>query len=338
MGATTRFEAKFIQKMELLVLSTLSWRVAAPTAVTFLEHFLRALGDATPLRPRQVTQLRAHGRAVLRACLPAAPLVGTPPSVLATAALHHALRSCAPNSAALRAATTAVPLRGAPNSCLAALGRVLGPQWAAPPPGCHSKAPATIAHKPAVSAPAACYTHGHHHGTCAATTAAALRAAKPPMGPPGAGWCAERDSPTSTLAAGDLFADLDLDGSQSPGRDAISASDAGDTRGFGGENAEEEMLADADTEALGLARGRRRQAAPIKSQRTAMGMRRAIRPGSRVHAATFPVAPAGACLTRSASTGAMLTDLAAVPAGAAATTLRVVLPAKRAYGTVTANA
>lgn len=197
MDATTRFETKFVQKMELLVLSTLSWRVATPTPVTFTEHFLRSLGAATQLRPRQLTQLRCHARAVLRACLPVAGLVGTKPSSLALAALHHALRCCAPNSAALRVAADVVPLTPDATACMASLGTVLGPQWSTPgmaAPTCG--ATATI--KAAATKPAVPVAYHHY-------VHAPLRAK------PGAG--ADRDSPTSTLA-GDLFTDLSL---HSPG-------------------------------------------------------------------------------------------------------------------------
>lgn len=205
MGATTRFETKFVQKMELLVLSTLSWRVATPTPVTFVEHFLRALGSATQLRPRQLTQLRCHARAVLRACLPVASLVGTQPSTLALAALHHALRCCAPNSAALRVSADVVPLTSDAMACMVSLGTVLGPQWStpgmAPPAACGAQAAPTIkavATKAAVAVTPVAYHHYAH-------APVSLRAK--------AGAGADRDSPTSTLA-GDLFTDLSL---HSPG-------------------------------------------------------------------------------------------------------------------------
>ncbi|KAL9264200.1 Cyclin-D4-1-like protein [Drosera capensis] len=45
------FEAKTIQRMELLVLSTLKWRMNLVTPLSFIDHFLYKLnGDALPLR------------------------------------------------------------------------------------------------------------------------------------------------------------------------------------------------------------------------------------------------------------------------------------------------
>ncbi|KAJ6841171.1 cyclin-D4-1-like [Iris pallida] len=42
------FEAKTIQRMELLVLSTLKWRMQAVTPFSFIDHFLRRLNDDNP--------------------------------------------------------------------------------------------------------------------------------------------------------------------------------------------------------------------------------------------------------------------------------------------------
>ena len=38
------FEAKTIQRMELLVLSTLKWRMLPVTPISFFEHIVRRLG------------------------------------------------------------------------------------------------------------------------------------------------------------------------------------------------------------------------------------------------------------------------------------------------------
>lgn len=38
------FEAKNIQKMELLVMSTLKWRMNPVTPISFLDHIVRRLG------------------------------------------------------------------------------------------------------------------------------------------------------------------------------------------------------------------------------------------------------------------------------------------------------
>ncbi|XP_009614641.1 cyclin-D4-1 isoform X1 [Nicotiana tabacum] len=46
------FEGKTIQRMELLVLSTLKWRMQAYTLYTFIDHFVRTMnGDQIPSRP-----------------------------------------------------------------------------------------------------------------------------------------------------------------------------------------------------------------------------------------------------------------------------------------------
>jgi len=45
------FEAKTIQRMELLVLSTLKWRMQSITPFTFLDYFLYKInGDQSPLK------------------------------------------------------------------------------------------------------------------------------------------------------------------------------------------------------------------------------------------------------------------------------------------------
>lgn len=51
--------------MELLLLSTLEWRVAVPTSASFVEHFLRAMALRAPRR----RGLRAHARELLRRSL-----------------------------------------------------------------------------------------------------------------------------------------------------------------------------------------------------------------------------------------------------------------------------
>lgn len=43
------FEAKTIQKMEILVLSTLDWRMNPVTPISFFDHIVRRLGLKTHL-------------------------------------------------------------------------------------------------------------------------------------------------------------------------------------------------------------------------------------------------------------------------------------------------
>jgi cyclin D1/2/4, plant len=46
------FEAKTIQRMELLVLSTLRWRMQAVTPFSYLDYFLRKLNSGGDEAPR----------------------------------------------------------------------------------------------------------------------------------------------------------------------------------------------------------------------------------------------------------------------------------------------
>lgn len=41
------FEARTVQRMELLVLSTLKWRMKAVTPFSFIDHFLRKISGDT---------------------------------------------------------------------------------------------------------------------------------------------------------------------------------------------------------------------------------------------------------------------------------------------------
>lgn len=48
-GAKYVFETKAIQRMELLVLSTLEWKMHPVTPISFLDHIIRRLGLKTSL-------------------------------------------------------------------------------------------------------------------------------------------------------------------------------------------------------------------------------------------------------------------------------------------------
>ncbi|XP_031499074.1 cyclin-D4-1-like [Nymphaea colorata] len=50
------FEARTIQRMELLVLSTLKWKMRAVTPLSFLDHFLRQINGGNPPSPPSMTR------------------------------------------------------------------------------------------------------------------------------------------------------------------------------------------------------------------------------------------------------------------------------------------
>ncbi|KAF7840798.1 cyclin-D3-1 [Senna tora] len=79
------FEAKTIQRMELLVLSTLKWKMHPVTPLSFLDHIIRRLGLKTHLHWEFLR--RSHH--LLLSILPDSRFVGYLPSVLATATMLH---------------------------------------------------------------------------------------------------------------------------------------------------------------------------------------------------------------------------------------------------------
>ncbi|XP_047173504.1 cyclin-D3-1 [Vigna umbellata] len=81
------FEAKTIQRMELLVLSTLKWKMHPVTPLSFLDHIIRRLGLKTHLHWEF---LRRCERLLLSVLLDAR-FVGCLPSVLATATMLHVI-------------------------------------------------------------------------------------------------------------------------------------------------------------------------------------------------------------------------------------------------------
>jgi len=153
-------------RMEVLVLTTLQWRVSAATSATFLEHQLRALG----LRTRVRRLLRVHARAVIERTQPHAAFLAYPPSSLACAALHHALCAARLRGRPLAGCAERLGLAPGASACLAAL-EALGPAWS----GQAARAPAAAAPLAALATPTA---HAGHHR-------------KPSLG--------ERESPMSTL-------------------------------------------------------------------------------------------------------------------------------------------
>ncbi|CAL0300341.1 unnamed protein product [Lupinus luteus] len=81
------FEAKTIQRMELLVLSTLKWKMHPVTPLSFLDHIIRRLGLKTNLHWEF---LRRSEHLILSVLLDSR-FVGCLPSVLATATMLHVI-------------------------------------------------------------------------------------------------------------------------------------------------------------------------------------------------------------------------------------------------------
>ncbi|XP_020239440.1 cyclin-D3-1 [Cajanus cajan] len=81
------FEAKTIQRMELLVLSTLKWKMHPVTPLSFLDHIIRRLGLKTHLH----WEFLRRCEHLLLAVLLDSRFVGCLPSVLATATMLHVI-------------------------------------------------------------------------------------------------------------------------------------------------------------------------------------------------------------------------------------------------------
>ncbi|EPS69521.1 cyclin d3, partial [Genlisea aurea] len=84
-GAKYIFEAKTIQKMELLILSTLKWRMSSVTPLSFIDHCIRRLG-----LPKTQLFLRRCQNLLLLA-LPDSRFLWFPPSVLGGAAMIYVI-------------------------------------------------------------------------------------------------------------------------------------------------------------------------------------------------------------------------------------------------------
>ncbi|XP_041013381.1 cyclin-D3-1-like [Juglans microcarpa x Juglans regia] len=91
-GAKYVFEAKIIQRMELLVLATLQWKMQPVTPLSFIDHVIRRVGLKTHL---QVDFLRRCERLLL-SVVSGSRFVGYLPSVLATATMMHVIYQVEP--------------------------------------------------------------------------------------------------------------------------------------------------------------------------------------------------------------------------------------------------
>ncbi|KAK7390938.1 hypothetical protein VNO78_19154 [Psophocarpus tetragonolobus] len=81
------FEAKTIQRMELLVLSTLKWKMHPVTPLSFLDHIIRRLGLKTHLH----WEFLRRCEHLLMSVLLDSRFVGCLPSVLAAATMLHVI-------------------------------------------------------------------------------------------------------------------------------------------------------------------------------------------------------------------------------------------------------
>ncbi|OWM83703.1 cyclin-D3-1-like [Punica granatum] len=81
------FEAKAIQTMELLVLSTLKWKMHPVTPLSFLDHIIRRLG----LKSEVHWEFFRRCEALLLSVVSDSRSVGYLPSVLATATMMHVI-------------------------------------------------------------------------------------------------------------------------------------------------------------------------------------------------------------------------------------------------------
>ncbi|XWS68068.1 hypothetical protein CRYUN_Cryun04dG0058500 [Craigia yunnanensis] len=86
------FEAKTIQRMELLVLSTLKWKMHPITPLSFLDHIIRRLGLKTHLH----WELLRRCERLLLCVISDSRSVHYLPSVLATATMMHAIDQVEP--------------------------------------------------------------------------------------------------------------------------------------------------------------------------------------------------------------------------------------------------
>ncbi|GAB4852936.1 Cyclin-D3-1 [Ancistrocladus abbreviatus] len=88
------FEAKTIQKMELLVLSTLEWKMHPVTPLSFLDHIIRRLG----LKNHLHWEFLRRCESLLLSLVADSRFVGYLPSVLATATMMHVIDKIEPSN------------------------------------------------------------------------------------------------------------------------------------------------------------------------------------------------------------------------------------------------
>ncbi|XLR15454.1 hypothetical protein S83_043392, partial [Arachis hypogaea] len=89
------FEAKTVQRMELLVLSTLQWRMNPVTPISFFEHIVRRIGLKTLLHWEFLWRCQR----VLLSVIPNSRFMGYLPSTLDAATMIHVIKEIEPLNA-----------------------------------------------------------------------------------------------------------------------------------------------------------------------------------------------------------------------------------------------
>ncbi|XP_041943090.1 cyclin Dx [Alosa sapidissima] len=94
-SAEYEFMPSHLREMERIVLATLRWDIAAVTPQDFMPHFLSSLGeqrDGAPDSGDFLTTLRRHSDTLVAMCVCDSRFLGSPPSLVAAAAVNSALR------------------------------------------------------------------------------------------------------------------------------------------------------------------------------------------------------------------------------------------------------
>ncbi|CAI9281918.1 unnamed protein product [Lactuca saligna] len=91
-GSKYVFEAKTIQKMEILILSTLEWKMNPVTPLSFLDYITRRLG----LKSYLSSEFLKRCECLLLCFLPDGRFTSYLPSVIATATMVHVIHSVEP--------------------------------------------------------------------------------------------------------------------------------------------------------------------------------------------------------------------------------------------------
>ncbi|CAM8904302.1 unnamed protein product [Rhodiola kirilowii] len=89
-GAKFMFESKTVQRMELLVLSTLQWRMHPVTPFSFIDHFIRRLG----LKPNLQLDFQNKASRILTSLITNSKWGLYQPSALASATMLHVMECC----------------------------------------------------------------------------------------------------------------------------------------------------------------------------------------------------------------------------------------------------
>ncbi|XP_063072301.1 cyclin Dx [Engraulis encrasicolus] len=108
------FMPSHLREMERIVLATLRWDVAAVTPQDFMPHFVSALSeqrDGAPDSGDFLNTLRRHSDTLVAMCVCDSRFLGSPPSLVAAAAVNSALRgltSESPDQLSYMATTLAI--------------------------------------------------------------------------------------------------------------------------------------------------------------------------------------------------------------------------------------